>query len=300
MCSERRPFRSKSARCHISDAELRNPPRTSDATNFDAGCGDHPGARNPDVPAALNWSRKRSASRSDRASEPTARSLNSRRRDRRLRKAIRRSPRSEADIGDGQVESVDAHFARARRHGARIVQEPEDFLMASASTPASIRRVTHGRFRNDRRRRARRLGGELVSSQPARGQLPTQEFQCIVRRRPPAPPGQEVRVVAREKERRLTDVVGRRKAAERHGRLEGGALLGRVLAHEHGQERRLAGDGASAQTRILSGASSTAIDSSSHAPRPSRHRRRSSRARRSAAVDPILTKTLLPSSACAG
>ncbi len=67
-------------------------------------------------------------------------------------------------------------------------------------------------------------------------------------------------VVAGEKQRRLTDVLGRRKPAERHGRLEGGALLRRVLAHEHGEQRRLAGDGASAQTRILSGASSTAID----------------------------------------
>ncbi len=50
-------------------------------------------------------------------------------------------------------------------------------------------------------------------------------------------------LVAGEKERRLTDVLGRRKPAERHSRLEGGALLRRVLAHEHREQRRLAGDG---------------------------------------------------------
>ena len=72
--------------------------------------------------------------------------------------------------------------------------------------------------------------------------------------------GQEVRLVAGEKERGEADVLRRREPAERHGRLEGGALLRRVLAHEHGEQRRLAGDGGERADADLVGASSTAID----------------------------------------
>jgi uncharacterized glyoxalase superfamily protein PhnB len=65
--------------------------------------------------------------------------------------AIVVSQSSSPDVAPGsghsvmvRVESVDAHLSRARRHGARIVRDLEDFPTASANTPASIRRAIAG------------------------------------------------------------------------------------------------------------------------------------------------------------
>src|SRR6516162_5987366 len=49
--------------------------------------------------------------------------------------------------------------------------------------------------------------------------------------------GQKRRLVARKIERRRPDVLRGRKTAERHGGAEGGALLRRIFAKEHRQER---------------------------------------------------------------
>ncbi len=79
----------------------------------------------------------------------------------------------ETPLGSGhsvmvRVESVDAHVARARRHGARVVQEPENFPYGERQhtclDPAGHFMDV---FRNDRRRRARRLG-RRIGVEPAR------------------------------------------------------------------------------------------------------------------------------------
>ena len=57
----------------------------------------------------------------------------------------------------------------------------------------------------------------------------------------------------------VADVFGRGEAADRDRRQELCADLGRVLAHEGLQQRRLAGDGIEALTRMPNGASSTAM-----------------------------------------
>src|SRR5215213_6659184 len=54
--------------------------------------------------------------------------------------------------------------------------------------------------------------------------------------------GDHLGLVRAQEQRRVGDVLRRREAAPRDHRLEGGALLRRVLAHEGGEQRRLAGD----------------------------------------------------------
>src|SRR5260370_26851672 len=72
--------------------------------------------------------------------------------------------------------------------------------------------------------------------------------------------GQERRLVAGEKEGGGPDVLRHRKAAERHGGAERGALSGVSSPRNIANSGVSPATGASAQTRILSGASSTAID----------------------------------------